>query len=162
MFNSTKLIKMKTKLFITALAFSVSIGITSAQTQQKAQQQTAKGKQAQSAYVDKKNNNVCDNFENGTPRNANGTGKQGLRNGSGSHQGKGMHRGAGKGQGMRNGCRQGRNFVHVNKDGICDNYAAGNRQRRGNGGGRQANFVDKNKDGVCDNSQGKPLTTKTK
>ncbi len=143
---------MKTKVFITAMALVATIGLATAQNQNQAAKETAKTAQTGPAFVDKNNNGVCDNFENGTPGNPNANGKQRLLDGSG--------RGQGKGQGLRNGRGQGRFFVDADKDGVCDNFengtprggrgqGYGNGLRNGRGGG--ANFVDADKDGICDN-----------
>ncbi len=113
---------MKTKVFITAMALVVTMGLATAQNQNQAKKETAKTTQNRPAFVDKNNNAVCDNFENGTPRNPNANGKQRLFDGSGRGQGKsqGLRNGRGQGKGMRDGRGQGPNFVDSDKDGICD------------------------------------------
>ena len=142
---------MKTKLFISAIAVVLSVGMVTAQNQNQVKKDAATTTQTGPAFVDKNNNGVCDNFENGIPGNPNANGKQRLLDGSGRGQGKGM--------GMRNGRGQGRNFVDADKDGICDNYENGTPgQGRGpgkgtglrNGKGYFVNFVDANKNGICD------------
>lgn len=102
---------MKTKLFITALALAAVTTIASAQTQGSEQgQRDGKGNGA--AFIDNNKDGVCDNYENGTPR-------QGMANKKGQGKGQGYHRGngrSGKGQGRgENG-----NFIDENKNGICD------------------------------------------
>jgi len=140
---------MKTRIFISALAVVLSIGLVTAQEQDKKEKTTTTQKGP--AFVDKDNNGICDNFENGTPGNPNATGKQRLLDGSG--------RGRGMGCGMRNGRGGGGNFVDADKNGVCDNYESGTAgQGRGpgkgagfrNGKGRQANFVDADNNGICD------------
>lgn len=115
---------MKTKAFITAMALIATIGLATAQNQNQAAKETAKTAQTGPAFVDKNNNGVCDNYENGTPGNPNANGKQRLLDGSGRGQGKGQGlrngRGPGKGTGLRNGKGSGVNFVDANKNGICD------------------------------------------
>ncbi len=101
---------MRTKILFSALAVVLSVGIVSAQEQDKKEKVTTT--QQGPAFVDKNNNGICDNLENGTPGNPNANGKQRLLDGSG--KGKGM------GCGMRNGRGGGRNFVDANKNGICD------------------------------------------
>jgi len=130
------------------LAVVLSVGLVTAQEQDKTEKTTTT--QRGPAFVDKDNNGICDNFENGTPGNPNATGKQRLLDGSG--------RGRGMGCGMRSG-RGGGNFVDADKNGICDNVENGTGgQGRGpgkgaglrNGKGRQANFVDADNNGICD------------
>lgn len=109
---------MKTKLFLTGLAF---IAITTMLNGQNAEttgkQQIPSGKGI--AFVDENKDGVCDNFENrtgksqATPGRCFNKGGRGYGNGSGNCCG----RGPGKGQGQR----KGRNFVDKNEDGICDN-----------------------------------------
>ncbi len=119
---------MKTKLFISALAVVLSVGMATAQNQDPVKKDTTASSQRGPAFVDKNNNGVCDNFENGTPRNPNANGKQRLLDGSGRgvNRGTGFRngRGAGRGQGNRTGLRNGKggaaNFVDANKNGICD------------------------------------------
>lgn len=138
---------MKTKLFISAIAVVLSVGMITAQNQNPVKKDTTTSTQNGPAFVDKDNNGVCDNFENGTPRNPNANGKQRLLDGSG------------RGMAFRNGKGQGRFFVDADKDGICDNYekgtpkrgrGQGNRAGLRNGKGRAVNFVDANNNGICD------------
>ncbi|MBZ4651869.1 MAG: hypothetical protein JG761_669, partial [Proteiniphilum sp.] len=103
---------MKTKIFISALAVVLSVGLVTAQNQDQDNKEKSTTSQNGPAFVDKDNNGVCDNFENGTPGNPNANGKQRLLDGSG--------RGRGMGYGMRNGRGGGRNFVDADKNGICD------------------------------------------
>ena len=141
---------MKTKIFISALAVVLSVGLVTAQNQdQDNKEKTAT--QNGPVFVDKDNNGVCDNFENGTPGNPNANGKQRLLDGSG--------RGRGMGYGMRNGRGGGRNFVDADNNGVCDNFENGTAgQGRGpgngsglrNGKGRAVNFVDADNNGICD------------
>lgn len=138
---------MRTKIFISALAVILSVGVASAQEPDKKEKATTT--QQGPAFVDNDNNGICDNFEKGTPGNPNANGKQRLLDGSGR----------GMGYGMRNGRGGGRNFVDADKNGVCDHYENGTAgQGRGpgkgvglrNGKGRQANFVDANNNGICD------------
>lgn len=142
---------MKIKLFITAMAVVAATALATAQNLNQSVRDTVGTAQKGPAYVDKDNNGICDNFENGTPGNPTANGKQALRDGSGRRQGKGM--------GMRNGKGNGRYFVDADKNGICDHFEngtpgqgrrQGNRDGLRNGKGRQGNFVDANKNGICD------------
>ena len=105
---------MKTKLFFTGLALMAVTVFANAQDPatgrgncngQRNGQCNASGKG--SAFVDKNNDGVCDNLQNG-----NATG----------NKGNGKCDGSGKGQGQGKG--QGSNFVDANKNGICDTYVA--------------------------------------
>lgn len=151
---------MKTKLFITVWSLILSVGLLSAQTQNNTQKQNEKttSEQKGPAFVDKNNNLICENFENGTPGNKNANGKQRLLDGSGRNlgKGKGMRNGRGNGRGC------GRNFVDNNNDGVCDNLKNRTPRRQNgtvdvtglrNGRGYGRNFVDKNNDGICDRRQ---------
>lgn len=142
---------MKTRIFISALAVVLSVGLVTAQNQDQDNKEKATTTSKGPAFVDKDNNGICDNFENGTPGNPNATGKQRLLDGSG--------RGRGMGCGMRNGRGGGGNFVDADNNGVCDNIENGTAgQGRGpgkgaglrNGKGRQANFVDADNNGICD------------
>lgn len=142
---------MKTKIFISALAVVLSVGLVTAQNQDQDNKEKSTTSQNGPAFVDKDNNGVCDNFENGTPGNPNANGKQRLLDGSG--------RGRGMGYGMRNGRGGGRNFVDADNNGVCDNFENGTAgQGRGpgngtglrNGKGRAVNFVDADNNGICD------------
>lgn len=141
---------MKTKIFISALAVVLSVGLVTAQNQDQDNKEKTTSQNGP-AFVDKDNNGVCDNFENGTPGNPNANGKQRLLDGSG--------RGRGMGYGMRNGRDGGRNFVDADNNGVCDNFENGTAgQGRGpgngsglrNGKGRAVNFVDADNNGICD------------
>jgi hypothetical protein len=103
---------MRTKLFLTGLAFIAFTALATAQDPVAGQGQgkgrgpcngTGKG----SAYVDANKDGICDNL--GTS-NAGASGKRGAGNG----------RCNGKGQGQG----KGRNFVDANKNGICDTFEA--------------------------------------
>lgn len=147
---------MKTKLFISALAVVLSIGMVTAQNQNQVKKDTTTSVQKGHAFVDKNNNGVCDNLENGTPGNTKACGKQRMHDGSGCGHCKGM--------GLKNGkdCGQCKNFVDADKNGVCDNYEKGMPQKghshgKGaglcNGKGCSTNFVDANKNGVCDHRE---------
>jgi len=141
---------MKAKIFISALAVVLSVGLVTAQNQDQDNKEKTTSQNGP-AFVDKDNNGVCDNFENGTPGNPNANGTQRLLDGSG--------RGRGMGYGMRNGRGGGRNFVDADNNGVCDNFENGTAgQGRGpgngtglrNGKGRAVNFVDADNNGICD------------
>jgi hypothetical protein len=92
--------------------FAAVTTLASAQTQGSGQgQRDGKGNGA--AFIDNNKNGVCDNYENGTPR-------QGLGKRKATGKGQGYHRGNGQSRG--NGqCRGGScNFTDENKNGICD------------------------------------------
>ena len=112
---------MKTKLFLTGLAFLAVTTMLTAQDNKVTQsQQTvpATGR----AFVDADKNGICDNFEKGTlagpncRRNANFRGR-GM--GPGNWQGR-------NGRGQRLG--HGRNFVDADKNGVCDYYEASSKK----------------------------------
>ena len=138
--------KMKTKIFLSALAVVLSIGLATAQEPVETEKETTT--QNGPAFVDNDNNGICDNFEKGTPGNPNANGKGRLLDGSGRVNGKGMRNGRGRG---------GRGFVDADDNGICDYYESGRAGRRPgngaglrNGKGRAVNFVDANNNGICD------------
>lgn len=58
---------MKLKASISALVFVATIGLATAQNQSQEKGQHAKNTQKSTAFIDKNNNGVCDNFENATP-----------------------------------------------------------------------------------------------
>lgn len=108
---------MTTKLFLTGLALLAVTTLVSAQQgtgkgncQSKCQSKcsgTGKG----TAYVDKNNNGVCDNYESRKDSTSTKKGKGlGKCDGTGNGQGKGTGKAAGKGK----------NFVDANKNGVCD------------------------------------------
>ncbi len=70
------------KIALVAAAILTSITFASAQTQEKAEKETQKA--VRSCFVDKNNNNICDNFEDGSCTIGNG---KGLMDGSGNRQG---------------------------------------------------------------------------
>lgn len=122
---------MKTFVFTIAFAFMtvVAFGQDNQQSPKASKTRTETRSQTQKGpnFVDKNNNGMCDNYENGVRR--------------------------GRGMG-RNG--KGANFVDKDKDGICDNYQSGNSRGNGKRMGKKGkgrNFVDADKDGVCDNFQ---------
>ena len=90
---------MKAKLFISAIAVVLSVGMVTAQNQNPVRKDTTTSTQNGPAFVDKDNNGVCDNFENGTA---------------------GQGRGPGNGTGLRNGKGRAVNFVDADNNGICD------------------------------------------
>jgi hypothetical protein len=102
---------MKTKLFISVLAFLVLTTIASAQNNRaQNRQRNCSGKGI--AYVDANKNGICDNLEN-----------SGSTTTPCKRPGSGKCCGMGQGQG-RMGQAQGRriNFVDANRNGICDLY----------------------------------------
>ena len=103
---------MKTKLLITALAFAAATTLASAQTQG-TQQGQRDGRGNGTAFIDNNKNGVCDNYENGTPR-------QGMTNKKGTASGQGYHSGNGQGRGNCQGRGGNGNFIDENKNGICD------------------------------------------
>lgn len=110
---------MKTKVLFMAFALIAMVGTLPAQTTKAGG--SAKSVIKKSCYVDKNNNNVCDNYENKTCTYGNGTG---LRDGSG--RANSLQRGNKKGNGYyRNGNAQnykGPNYIDTNKNGICDRH----------------------------------------
>jgi len=113
---------MKTKLFLTGLALMAVTVFANGQEPVAKQGQGNGQRNGQccgrcngtgrgAAFVDKNNDGVCDNNQNG---NANAAVKSG--------KGNGICDGTGKGQGQGRG--KGRNFVDANKNGICDTYEA--------------------------------------
>lgn len=108
---------MKTKLFLTGLAFIAVTSIASGQnTETENKQVNTPGKGV--AYVDENKNGVCDNFEKrsgktqATPGTCYYRAGKGNGNGPANCCGRGPYKGQGKGKG--------RNFVDKNNDGICD------------------------------------------
>jgi hypothetical protein len=102
---------MKTKLFITGLAF---FAMTSLGFSQNGKLQAKPGRNQANcpSWVDENKNGICDRYENRTPgqgRTGNGNGYCGGRN-------------EGQGRGMMNGKGKGRNFVDADKNGVCDRY----------------------------------------
>lgn len=119
---------MKTKLFITGLAFMALTTMVSAQNSSAEQDQKTVAQSARGIYVDEDKDGVCDFYEaNGRfygagrrmgPAYAN-QGRRGIPAG----QGRGLRpsggRGMGPGQG-RGAAPGGRFFTDENKNGICD------------------------------------------
>lgn len=108
---------MKTKLFITAFALLLATVMVNAQDTIPRGQRLLNGKGRGPAYVDVNKNNICDNFEKGTPGGPQGQLKANFR---GRGPGQGFRRGQGYGRGQ--GFGRGRNFVDADKNGICDYY----------------------------------------
>ena len=104
---------MKTKLLITAVALIFITALASAQdkaTNQNQQNTTNRGIN----WVDSNNNGICDNFEARRSSGFRGNGQGYMRGGRQGHR-------MGMGPcGMRQGRRQGRNYVDANNNGICD------------------------------------------
>ncbi len=100
---------MKTKLFITGLAFFAitSLGFSQGNPQDKPGRNQGGN---QPAWVDENKNGICDNYENRTPG-------QGRGKGYCSGRGQGF-----QGRGMMNGQGRGRFFIDENKNGVCDRY----------------------------------------
>jgi hypothetical protein len=114
---------MKSKLFITGLALVAVTTLASAQDSIPRGQRLLNGTGRGPAYVDANKNNICDNFEKGTP-----AGPRGQRNDNfirGRGQGPGYcwsQNGRGQRNGQGQGLGRGRNFVDTDKNGICDYY----------------------------------------
>ena len=112
---------MKTKLFLTGLAFLAVTTMLSAQDNKVSQSQQkvpATGK----AFVDADKNGICDNFEKGAQTGTSCPGNANLRGrgmGQGNCQGA---NGCGQGKGRGQGLRSGKNFVDADKNGVCDYY----------------------------------------
>lgn len=145
---------MRTKLFISALAVALSIGIVTAQNQNQVKKEETTTTQNGPAFVDKNNDGVCDNFENGTSRNPNANGKQRLLDGSGRKQGKGKGQaiGARDGSGRKQGVGRGKAVGTRDENGVAQGQGRGPGKGTGlrNGKGSEANFVDANNNGICD------------
>lgn len=99
---------MKTRLFLSILAFGALTVFASAQTTDQYSSPAAKGRGHGVNWVDANNNGVCDNLESGT------------RMGKGQQMGKGNKNHRGQGKGIGRGNKQGANFVDENKNGVCD------------------------------------------
>jgi len=119
---------MKTKLFITGLAFMALATIASAQNNSSAQDQKAVTQSARGNFIDENKNGICDYYEangrfNGNGRRmGNGQGTQ-SRRGLAPEQGRGLRPAQGRGMGPGKGIGAapgGRYFVDENKNGICD------------------------------------------
>jgi hypothetical protein len=113
---------MKTKLFLTGLAFVALTSVSLAQTTQPNKQAPNRGQGM--AWVDENKNGVCDNFESRQGNRGPGAGNcflggRGNGRGMGNCYGRGPGRGRGMGKGMGQG--NGRNFVDNNNNGVCDN-----------------------------------------
>ena len=116
--------EMKTKLFITGLALVAAITMASAQDSNPGGQRLLNGTGRGQAFVDANKNNICDNYEKGTPG-----GPRGQRNGTFKGSGHGQRNLSGQnGRGQSSGCGQGvgrgRNFVDTDKNGVCDYHEA--------------------------------------
>lgn len=120
---------MKTKLFITGLAFMAFTTMVVAQENTTGQVQKAVTQAGSGTYVDANNNGVCDYYEtNGRQfsrrgqrmANAPATGnRRGMAPGKGRGLRPSQGRGLGPGQG-RGAAPGGINFVDEDKNGICD------------------------------------------
>jgi len=119
---------MKTKLFITGLAFMALTAIVAAQDNTRGQIQQPPMHAGSGNFVAADKNGICDYYE--TNRQFNRSGRRmgnaaatGNRRGLPAGQGRGLRPdqgrglGPGKGQGIAPG---GRYFVDENKNGICD------------------------------------------
>jgi hypothetical protein len=116
---------MNIKLLLTVFIILATVFVVNAQNKTSDPVKEI-GKQT-TVFVDKNNNGVCDNYENGNRNgqgfgkgNCKGQGKQArLRNGQcGASQ-------KSKSQGKHAG--QGPNFVDTNKNGVCDIYENSNK-----------------------------------
>jgi hypothetical protein len=105
---------MKVKLIITGVVLVALTTLASAQDSIPGGQRLLNGTGRGQAYVDANKNNICDNFEKGTPG-----GPQGQRNSN--FGGRGMGQRYCWGQNDRGqGFGRGRNFVDADKNGVCD------------------------------------------
>jgi hypothetical protein len=104
---------MKTKLFISGIAFLAITTLGSAQNNEKLPiQQDNSGRG--STYVDADKNGICDNYENKTPNFSGGKGNGNWKDCNDvSRLEQQRH------QGDQGQCRK-NNFVDENKNGICD------------------------------------------
>jgi len=120
--NFLNFMEMKAKLFITVLALVAATTLACAQDSIPRGQRLLNGTGRGPAYVDSNKNNICDNYEKGTPG-----GSQGQRNGNFRGRGMGQRycwgqNGRGQGYVRGQGFGRGRNFVDSDKNGICDYY----------------------------------------
>jgi hypothetical protein len=113
---------MKTKLFIMAFALTIATTLVNAQDTIPRGQRLLNGTGSGPAYVDVNKNNVCDNFENGTPGGAQGQVNASFRGRGRGQQCRMAQNGRGPGNGRGQGFGRGRNFVDADKNGVCDNY----------------------------------------
>jgi len=136
---------MKTRLFLSAVAFMAIAAIASAQTAQQNPEQIGRGRAAGNVYVDADKDGVCDNYTNGT--------RPGRRAYSAGANQTATNRGPGKGQGLARGARNGQGRGQAVAAGRGMGRAQGTAPGRGRFNGRGPAFVDANNDGVCDNLQ---------
>ncbi len=136
---------MKTKLFISAIVMMLSLGVVSAQNQKTDNEKVTTTQQKGPRFVDNNNNDICDNFENGTPFNKNANGKQRLFDGSGPRKG--------NAQGFRGGRGRGVNRNIDPAKAPRRYYRQNDQIGLRNGKGSAVNFIDENKDGICDRRQ---------
>lgn len=106
---------MKVRLFLAALAIVATAATASTQDSKPVNDKKTTTKATGAAFVDKNNNGICDNKENGTNNHSR---HHGNRNGKGNGHGKGN----GQCCGSHNG--KGSNFIDKNANGICDNQEA--------------------------------------
>ena len=110
---------MKTRLFISGLAFMALTTLASAQNQNTSSPMPQGGKDKGANFVDANKDGICDNFgKNG------GNGSNCMRSGAGNGCGMGGRQMQGMGKGMGQGKGQGKNFVDADKNGVCDNFEA--------------------------------------
>lgn len=127
---------MKTKLFISGLAFMALTTLAIAQSADQAPAKPQTGTVKEANFVDANNNGICDNFENNGTNAANCKGpgavsccgqgkKQMMGRGQGMGAGSGMgQKRMGTGMGMGQGKGMGKNFVDADNNGICDKFEA--------------------------------------
>lgn len=131
--------KRISKIALVATAILISINFASAQTQEKTEKETQKA--VRSCFVDKNNNNICDNYEDGSCTIGNG---KGLMDGSGNRQGFRQHSKDSTGVTTRSFNRDGyRPYRGTNQDQVGaqradrrgnDRYYRSGRGSRGRGG----------------------------
>ena len=113
---------MRSKLILTGVALMALTTFASAQNQGKGQRlQNGTGKGP--AYVDTNKNDICDNYEKNTA-----CFSQHRRNGTAYRGARGQRIGQGSGQNQGRGRGKGRNFVDVDKNGVCDSFEAATRK----------------------------------
>ena len=139
---------MKTRLFLSAVAFMAIATIASAQTVQQNPEQIGRGRAAGNVYVDADKDGVCDNYTNGT--------RPGRRAYSAGANQTATNRGPGMGLGLARGPRNGQGRAQGVVPGKGIGRATGTAPGRGRFNGRGPAFVDTNNNGVCDNIETAP------
>lgn len=124
---------MKTKVILTALMLTATLGIATAQNNQNIKKSQSTQNEKKSCFVDVNTDGICDNHSNGTCTLGNG---KGLMDGTGTRQG------------VRDGSGQGRRGEQI---GLHDgtgrrvNYKSTNEGKRGGGYGPGDGTGNRNK-----------------